>query len=180
MRGSHRAQQLAGGLGTLNPDRRPGIVVCGGFCFLEHTRPTRSLALLVYVRCTQVHIPLRTDNEGNAYAASKRSAKKWPCSTLLMELSAQEQKRAVFASLHHIKSLGRPTHSLGLSGFDTQHRISVVDGFTPSWIYRASWLCTCRTSRCRKRLAPPLAGWLARDLSSWAWEEPQASRTHPL
>ena len=68
--------------------------------FLEHTWPARRIAALellriaptVYVRCRQgIHppdggpYPLRTDN---AYAASKRSAKKWPCSALL-ELSAQ-------------------------------------------------------------------------------------------
>ena len=36
----------------------------------------------------EVHILLRTDNKGNAYAA---------------EPSAQEHKRAVFALLHHVK-----------------------------------------------------------------------------
>ena len=44
----------------------------------------------------EVQMPLRTDNEGNAYAASKRSAKKWPCSA---ELSAQEARERSLASL---------------------------------------------------------------------------------
>ena len=55
--------------------------------FLEHTRPARriaalellgSLLLFMFAADMEVHIPLRTDNEGNAHAASKRSAKKRP------------------------------------------------------------------------------------------------------
>ena len=84
----------------------------------------------------EVHIPVRTDHEGNAYAASKRSAKKWPCSALLMELSAQEQKRAVLASLHHVKRCSNVWADqlihLDFAGFDMQRRI--LDGFSFFWI----------------------------------------------
>ena len=47
------------------------------------------------MRKVEVHIPLRTDNEGNAHVASKCSAKKWPCFAL--------QPKLVFADLQHAK-----------------------------------------------------------------------------
>ena len=115
----------------------------------ERTQPARRVAaleLLFMFAADRVSTHLM-DNKGNVYAASKRSAKKWPCSALMMELSAQEQKRAVFASLHHVKRL---TH--------------LCSGFNPSWILLP---VRRRMSRCKKRPAmeaasPSLGWWLGR------------------
>ena len=60
-------------------------------------------AELVCPRMLEIHLPFTTDNEGNAYSASKRSSKKWPCSALLIELSAQEFQKGVFAHVTHVK-----------------------------------------------------------------------------
>ena len=44
-----------------------------------------------------------TDKEGNAFAASNRAAKKWPCSALVVELSARETNLACRAKIEHVK-----------------------------------------------------------------------------
>ena len=54
-------------------------------------------------------------------SASRRSAKKWPCSALLMELAAQEANLACYAKVEHVKwsqtlpqHVGRLAHPPGL------------------------------------------------------------------
>ena len=99
------------------------------------------------IRCLDA---IRTDNEGNAYAASKRSA--------------QEQERAVFASLHHVKRCSNVWADqltyLDFTGFDMHRRILVVDDFTPSWILLPGLRMSSRRTRPPKgspslgRLAP--------------------------
>ena len=50
-----------------------------------------------------VNIPLSTDNEGNAFSASKKSSKRLPCSAFLVQLTAQEQALGSFVTLSHVK-----------------------------------------------------------------------------
>ena len=45
-----------------------------------------------------MNIPVSTDNEGNAFSASRRSSKRWPCSALLVQLTAQEHGLHSFVS----------------------------------------------------------------------------------
>ena len=85
---------------------------------LEHTTQKRRIgaldmmgSLLLFILAADsvhpgtidVQIRLRTDNEGNAYSASKRSSKKWPRSVLLVELAAREHLTGIFPSLTHVK-----------------------------------------------------------------------------
>ncbi|CAE7471849.1 MKK3, partial [Symbiodinium sp. CCMP2592] len=84
------------------------------------------------------HLPLTTDNEGNAFSASKRSSKKWPCSALLMELSAQEFHKGVFAQATHVKRSSNTwadqlTH-FDFEGFSPEKRRDVSLSWTPSWM----------------------------------------------
>ena len=85
-----------------------------------------------------VQIPLRTDNEGNAYSASKRSSKKWPCSALLVELESREHLTGIFPSLTHVKRCSdtwadQLTH-LDFAGFSPTLRLEVAGSWNPQWV----------------------------------------------
>ena len=95
-------------------------------------------AELVCPGMLEIQIPFTTDNEGNAYSASKRSSKKWPCSALLIELSAQEFQKGVFAHVTHVKRCSNTwadqlTH-FNFDGFSMCHRKDVSSSWTPGWI----------------------------------------------
>ncbi|CAE7365451.1 AHNAK, partial [Symbiodinium sp. CCMP2592] len=105
---------------------------------LAHTSPKRRIGalellgtLILFLLAAEsvgpcmidAHLPLTTDNEGNAFSASKRSSKKWPCSALLMELSAQEFHKGVFAQVTHVKRSSN-TWADQLTHFD-------FEGFSP-------------------------------------------------
>ncbi|CAE7583617.1 Rbm17 [Symbiodinium natans] len=102
-----------------------------------------SILFLLTARRTEssrmdIHVPLCTNNEGNAYSASKRSAKKWPCSALLMELAAQETQLACYAKIEHVKRCSNTwadqlTH-LDFDGFMGSRRRDVSSSFEPGWI----------------------------------------------
>ncbi|CAE7653286.1 MKK3 [Symbiodinium sp. CCMP2592] len=120
---------------------------------LVHTSPKRRIGalellgtLILFLLAAEslgpsmvdAHLPLTTDNEGNAFAASKRSSKKWPCSALLMELSAQEFHKGVFAQVSHVK---RSSHTwadqlthFDFEGFSPEKRREVSLSWTPSWM----------------------------------------------
>ena len=95
-------------------------------------------AELVCPSMLEIHLPFTTDNEGNAYSASKRSSKKWPCSALLIELSAQEFRKGMFAHVAHVKRCSNTwadqlTH-FNFDGFSMCHRKDVSSSWTPDWI----------------------------------------------
>ncbi|CAE7501276.1 unnamed protein product [Symbiodinium sp. CCMP2592] len=105
---------------------------------LAHTSPKRRIGalellgtLILFLLAAEslgpsmldAHLPLTTDNEGNAFSASKRSSKKWPFSALLMELSAQEFHKGVFAQVTHVKRSSN-TWADQLTHFD-------FEGFSP-------------------------------------------------
>ena len=85
-----------------------------------------------------VQIPLRTDNEGNAYSASKCSSKKWPCPVLLVELAAREHLTGIFPSLTHVKRSSNTwadqlTH-LDFAGFNPALGLDVSGSWNPQWV----------------------------------------------
>ena len=86
----------------------------------------------------EIHLLFTTDNDRNAYSASKRSSKKWPCSALLIELSAQEFQKGVFAHVTHVKRCSNTwadqlTH-FNFDGFSMGNRKDVSSSWTPDWI----------------------------------------------
>ncbi|CAE7630983.1 MKK3 [Symbiodinium sp. CCMP2592] len=120
---------------------------------LAHTSPKRRIGalellgtLILFLLAAEslgpsmidAHLPLTTDNEGNAFSASKRSSKKWPCSALLMELSAQEFHKGVFAQVTHVKRSSNTwadqlTH-FDFEGFSPGNRRDVSLSWSPSWM----------------------------------------------
>ncbi|CAE6925506.1 MKK3 [Symbiodinium sp. CCMP2592] len=120
---------------------------------LAHTSPKRRIGalellgtLILFLLAAEsvgpcmidAHLPLTTDNEGNAFSASKRSSKKWPCSALLMELSAQEFHKGVFAQVTHVKRSSNTwadqlTH-FDFEGFSPGNRREVSLSWSPSWM----------------------------------------------
>ena len=82
----------------------------------------------------EIHLPFTTGNEGNAYSTSKRSSKKWPCSALLIELSAQDFQKVVFAHVTHVKRCSNTwadqlTH-FNFDGFSMGNRKDVSSSWT--------------------------------------------------
>ena len=95
-------------------------------------------AELVCPSMLEIHLPFTTDNEGNAYSANKRSSKKWPCSALLIELSAQEFQKGVFAHVTHVKRCSNTwadqLTQFNFDGFSMCHRKDVSSSWTPDRI----------------------------------------------
>ena len=82
----------------------------------------------------EIHLPFTTGSEGNAYSTSKRSSKKWPCSALLIELSAQDFQKGVFAHVTHVKRCSNTwadqlTH-FNFDGFSMGNRKDVSSSWT--------------------------------------------------
>jgi hypothetical protein len=50
-----------------------------------------------------LHIPLMTDNQGNAYAVLNHNTKKWPCSEILMEICAQAHAKDCHPAIQHVR-----------------------------------------------------------------------------
>ncbi|CAE7604154.1 MKK3 [Symbiodinium sp. CCMP2592] len=120
---------------------------------LAHTSPKRRIGalellgtLILFLLAAEsvgpcmidAHLPLTTDNEGNAFSASKRSSKKWPCSALLMELSAQEFHKGVFAQVTHVKRSSNTWADqlihFDFEGFSPGNRREVSLSWSPSWM----------------------------------------------
>ena len=83
-----------------------------------------------------VQIPLRTDNAGNAYSASKRSSKKWPYSALLGTVSSRTPDGHLPKS--HVKRCSNTwadqlTH-LDFAGFNPALRQDVSAFWNPQWV----------------------------------------------
>ncbi|CAE7565407.1 Ankrd28 [Symbiodinium sp. CCMP2592] len=139
--------------------------------FLAHTSPKRRIGalellgtLILFLLAAEslgpsmvdAHLPLTTDNEGNAFSASKRSSKKWPCSALLMELSAQEFHKGVFAQVTHVKRSSN-TWADQLTHFDFEG--TVASG--------ADYLCFVTVRLCGTfSLSGSREGWRISDRSS--------------
>ena len=70
-----------------------------------------------------IHIPLMTDNQGNAHAVLNHNTKKWPCSAILMEICAQAHTKDCHPAIQHVKR-DRNTWADQLSNLD-------FDGFDP-------------------------------------------------
>ena len=49
-----------------------------------------------------IHLPIRTDNQGNAFAVLKDSTKRWPGSAVLMEICVQAQLTSCCPAIEHI------------------------------------------------------------------------------
>lgn len=84
-----------------------------------------------------LHVPLTTDNQGNAYSILNSKTKKWPNSALMMELDAQTMVAGVGLVIEHQKRdfnqwADQLAHS-DYSGFCPQKRIAIT-GTGDCWI----------------------------------------------
>jgi hypothetical protein len=50
-----------------------------------------------------IHVPMLTDNQGNAFSILNNNTKKWPCAAILMELCYQAHTSACIPDIEHIK-----------------------------------------------------------------------------
>ena len=84
-----------------NPKRRIGALemIASLILFILAAKPTGTLDIAIPFRT----VTLRTDNEGNAFSASKGSSKKWPCSAMMVELTAQEHDTGASATFSRVK-----------------------------------------------------------------------------
>ena len=76
-----------------------------------------------------IHIPLMTDNQGNAYAVLNTNTKRWPCSGILMEICAQAHTRDCHPAIQHVNreknTWADQLSNLDFKGFAADRRLNI-------------------------------------------------------
>jgi hypothetical protein len=82
-----------------------------------------------------LHIPMLTDNQGNAYSILNRNTKKWPCSAILMELCATAHHTGCVPNIEHTKRTNNTWADAltnnNFTGYDPNKRLHPDEGHTP-------------------------------------------------
>ena len=98
----------------------------------------RLMSLKFGTRAAEVTLTMKTDNQGNAYAWAKRSARKWPNCALMMELSAIQLMAGVRTSMAHVKRdqniWADDLTNLKLQGFNPDKQMFKDFSSLPKWL----------------------------------------------